>query len=256
MMSLNTERVAPLITADPALLLSPMSLSKALMSKRASAQMPETLAIHKAMEKIGSWDFDVFEVNALTNVRILGSVCVPCCFLSLASVQNHALYLVITTLAEAHNVFAGMGIDDMVFRRLVLEIEKGYCGDNPYHNLIHAADVVQSTAFFLSQPILITQITKLDTLAALLAAAVHDYRHPGTSYCMWFSASRVICVASAGVNNAFLAAIGDELALTYNDNAVLENMHVAEFFRLMKHDKCVLSLCSRSVILGICPNGG
>lgn len=44
-----------------------------------------------------------------------------------------------------------------------------------------------------------------------------------------------VCVCE-GVNNAFLSATGHELATTYNDIAVLENMHVAEFFRLLHRD--------------------
>lgn len=83
------------------------------------------------------------------------------------------------------------------------------------------------------QPVLISQLTKLDSLGALIAAAIHDFKHPG-------------------VNNAFLAAIADPLAITYNDNAVLENMHVAEFFRLVSRDGyCLFKDLSRADMLHV-----
>ena len=45
----------------------------------------------------------------------------------------------------------------------------------------------------------------------------HDYKHPG-------------------VNNNFLIDTDDNIALTYNDIGVLENMHVSEAFKLMHSD--------------------
>lgn len=51
-------------------------------------------------------------------------------------------------------------------------------------------------------------------LALLMAAIMHDYRHPG-------------------VNNGFLVRELNPLAVTYNDASVLENFHAAEGFKLM-----------------------
>jgi len=81
-------------------------------------------------------------------------------------------------------------------------------------------------------------LTSLEVMAALIAAMIHDYAHPG-------------------VNNNFLIKIEHPLALRYNDrfaftsfsfssffflshflvgflSSVLENYHVSEAFRLMK----------------------
>jgi len=44
-----------------------------------------------------------------------------------------------------------------------------------------------------------------------LAAAFHDYEHPG-------------------VNNPYLIATGDDMALKYNDISVLESHHVSAAF--------------------------
>jgi hypothetical protein len=52
----------------------------------------------------------------------------------------------------------------------------------------------------------------------ILAAAVHDYEHPG-------------------YNNMYLINTKDTLALRYNDISVLENHHIASSSALMKLEK-------------------
>ena len=96
------------------------------------------------------------------------------------------------------------------------QIESGYLA-NPYHNNIHAADVTQTMSFFITKPFLLPYVKPLEILASLLAAAIHDYRHPG-------------------LNNAFHVAISHSLAIRYNDKSVLEAYHVAEFFSLVKNE--------------------
>lgn len=56
--------------------------------------------------------------------------------------------------------------------------------------------------------------SKLEVLAALVAAAVHDVDHPGRT-------------------NQFLIETSNHLALLYNDNSVLENHHLAVAFQTM-----------------------
>uniref|UniRef100_A0A8C2CLE3 Phosphodiesterase 8B n=1 Tax=Cyprinus carpio TaxID=7962 RepID=A0A8C2CLE3_CYPCA len=63
-------------------------------------------------------------------------------------------------------------------------------------------------------------LDQLDELAALLAATVHDVDHPGRT-------------------NSFLCNAGSELAILYNDTAVLESHHAALAFQLTVRDsKC------------------
>lgn len=85
---------------------------------------------------------------------------------------------------------------------------------NAYHTALHAADVVQAAAYCLATPRCQHVFRPLDRLAVVLAAAVHDFRHPG-------------------VSNQFLVRTQDSLALRYNDRSVLENYHVAQAFATM-----------------------
>ncbi len=65
-----------------------------------------------------------------------------------------------------------------------------------------------------------TQLTHIEQLTLLIAAAIHDYQHPG-------------------VSNAYLIHSHSALALRYNDRNVLESMHVACAFRYMHtHTHC------------------
>lgn len=60
----------------------------------------------------------------------------------------------------------------------------------------------------------------IDEVAALIAATIHDVDHPGRT-------------------NSFLCNSGSELAVLYNDTAVLESHHAALAFQLtLGNDKC------------------
>ena len=55
-------------------------------------------------------------------------------------------------------------------------------------------------------------MSDLEVFTSLLAAIIHDYDHSGTT-------------------NSFHVNSASDLALLYNDRAVLENHHVSAFFR-------------------------
>lgn len=151
------------------------------------------------LRKIDRWDFDIFRLDACTHGRPLSTL----------------MFHIFST----YDLFTRYNIRPVIFCNWILELEKGYI-NNPYHNRVHAADVVQNSFFFLRQsPFLLTGLTQdppdPGMLCALLAAAMHDYRHPGST-------------------NAYLCATEDDIASTYNHISVLESMHCAEAFRLMK----------------------
>ena len=61
------------------------------------------------------------------------------------------------------------------------EIEGAYNPQNPYHNSIHAADVTQSLGCLLISDEFSSQLSDMELLSMIIAAAVHDVGHPGES---------------------------------------------------------------------------
>ena len=104
-------------------------------------------------------------------------------------------------------------IEPVKFSNFIRSLQMGYHVDNPYHNSTHAADVVQAIHFFLGTCGVddYLSLTPVELAGAYLAAAMHDYDHPG-------------------VNNAYLINTQAELAFRYNDRSVLESHHVASAF--------------------------
>ena len=96
--------------------------------------------------------------------------------------------------------------------RLLRKVENEYPKRlvNPYHNNIHAADVIQSTHALIQMggEQMEMAYTPLELYSILWAAALHDIKHPGT-------------------NNNYQINKRTELAKIYNDISVLENMHAS-----------------------------
>jgi hypothetical protein len=88
----------------------------------------------------------------------------------------------------------------------------------PYHNLTHAFSITQFLFATCTKSENITNILGHNEMLALFSAApMHDVDHPGN-------------------NNAWEVATRSELAIRYNDTAVLENHHAAIGLEVMKDD--------------------
>ncbi|KYO48552.1 hypothetical protein Y1Q_0003978 [Alligator mississippiensis] len=158
------------------------------------------LCIAQLLDNEESWDFNIFELEAVTNKR-------PLVYLGL-------------------KVFTRFGVSEFLncseatVRAWFQVIEANYHSSNAYHNSTHAADVLHATAFFLGKERVKGSLDHLDKVAALIAATIHDVDHPGRT-------------------NSFLCNAGSELAVLYNDTAVLESHHTALAFQLTaKDNKC------------------
>ncbi|KAG7276457.1 hypothetical protein CRUP_033895 [Coryphaenoides rupestris] len=88
---------------------------------------------------------------------------------------------------------------------------------NPYHNLTHAADVLQTAHYLMLHTGIMHWLSELEILAMVFAAAIHDFEHTGTT-------------------NNFHIQTRSEVAILYNDRSVLENHHVSAAYRLMVDD--------------------
>ena len=109
------------------------------------------------------------------------------------------------------------GVDTTSLRNFLLRIEGDY-GDNPYHGSFHGADVLLTTHNFLATQNLLRHLTAVDLLAGYVAAAVHDYAHPGT-------------------NNAHERVASSELAILYSDDTILERHHCAAAFSVLREPR-------------------
>ena len=107
------------------------------------------------------------------------------------------------------------GVQTTTARNLAREIACRYSRANPYHNALHASDVTLGVLYGLCGGRLRERIDPLSALCMVLSASAHDAGH-------------------LGVNNQFLTATQHDLALRYNDQSPLENMHCATLFFLMR----------------------
>ncbi|KAM9138901.1 high affinity cAMP-specific and IBMX-insensitive 3',5'-cyclic phosphodiesterase 8B isoform 7-T7 [Pangshura tecta] len=156
--------------------------------------------IAQLLDNEESWDFNIFELEAVTNKRPL-------------------VYLGLKVFAR-FGVCEFLNCSEATLRAWFQVIEANYHSTNSYHNSTHAADVLHATAFFLGKERVKGNLDRLDEVAALIAATVHDVDHPGRT-------------------NSFLCNAGSELAVLYNDTAVLESHHTALAFQLTaKDNKC------------------
>lgn len=111
------------------------------------------------------------------------------------------------------------GITPKAICHFLRKVEKEYPTreSNPYHNNIHASDVIQTTHALIQfgGKDLASTYSTLEIFTILIAAALHDVRHPGT-------------------NNNYQINKQTELAMLYNDQSVLENMHASRASHLLK----------------------
>ncbi|KAL4094581.1 hypothetical protein PRIC1_010240 [Phytophthora ramorum] len=153
-------------------------------------------AVGELMERDG-WSVDTFEVAKITN--------------------NKPISFITYIAFEQHNLFELCSVNKSTLANFLHFLDIGY-HRNPYHNSCHAADVVSSVEYLISvmdNGYLQDLLTYQEVFAAIVAAAIHDFRHPGK-------------------NNNFMIKSGSDLTIEFSDSSVLERMHLAEAFFLTK----------------------
>ncbi|XP_075753972.1 cGMP-inhibited 3',5'-cyclic phosphodiesterase 3A isoform X2 [Pelodiscus sinensis] len=203
---------------------------------------PEPLVmdnLDSLMDQLNYWNFPVFDL-----VEKIGKKC------------GRILSQVSYRLFEDMGLFEAFKIPKMEFMNYFHALECGY-REIPYHNRIHATDVLHAVWYLTTQPVpglptvmndhgsasdsdsdsgithghmgyvfskmctpaddsygcLAGNIPALELMALYVAAAMHDYDHPGRT-------------------NAFLVATSAPQAVLYNDRSVLENHHAAAAWNL------------------------
>ncbi|XP_014440183.1 cGMP-inhibited 3',5'-cyclic phosphodiesterase B [Tupaia chinensis] len=191
------------------------------------------------IEKMSNWNFQIFEL-----VEKMGEK------------SGRILSQVMYTLFQDTGLLEIFKIPTQQFMNYFRALENGY-RDIPYHNRIHATDVLHAVWYLTTRPIpglqqihndhgtgneadsdgglnpgriayisskscsvpdesygcLSSNIPALELMALYVAAAMHDYDHPGRT-------------------NAFLVATNAPQAVLYNDRSVLENHHAASAWNL------------------------
>ncbi|XP_058272850.1 cGMP-inhibited 3',5'-cyclic phosphodiesterase 3A isoform X4 [Hemibagrus wyckioides] len=203
---------------------------------------PEPLVmegLEPLMSQINNWNFPIFSLVEKTNGKC-GRI---------LSQMSYRLF-------EDTGLFKLFNIPVKEFMNYFHALENGY-RDIPYHNRIHATDVLHAVWYLTTQPVpglpllahnsisvsdsdavsgishgnadylfsktypktedgygcLAGLIPALELMALYVAAAMHDYDHPGRT-------------------NAFLVATSAPQAVLYNDRSVLENHHAASAWNL------------------------
>eukprot|EP00900_Chrysochromulina_parva_P024152 jgi/Chrpa1/6370/Chrysochromulina_OHIO_Genome00016442-RA len=145
-----------------------------------------------ALACLGTWDYDTLALQEASG--------------------GHALLLVGEALFEWHQLHEPCHVERPVLHRFLRALEACY-GDHEYHNSMHGADVALGVHHFIVNFGLTARLTKLELLAALVGALVHDFNHPGT-------------------NNGHEVRAGTERARTHTD-AILERHHLHSTFTLL-----------------------
>ncbi|XP_041923186.1 calcium/calmodulin-dependent 3',5'-cyclic nucleotide phosphodiesterase 1A-like isoform X5 [Alosa sapidissima] len=150
------------------------------------------------LKHVDTWTFDVFALNDASG--------------------DHALKFIFYELLTRYDLINRFKIPISALVSFVEALEVGYSKHkNPYHNLMHAADVTQTVHFFMLKSGIVHWMTELEIFALIFAAAVHDYEHTGTT-------------------NNFHIQTRSDMAIFYNDRAVQENHHVSAAYRLLQDD--------------------
>ncbi|XP_030436616.1 calcium/calmodulin-dependent 3',5'-cyclic nucleotide phosphodiesterase 1A isoform X1 [Gopherus evgoodei] len=156
----------------------------------------EVIVTFKDVDK---WSFDVFALNEASG--------------------EHSLKFMMYELFTRYDLMSRFKIPVPSLISFAEALEVGYSKyKNPYHNLIHAADVTQTVHYIMLHTGIMHWLTELEILAMIFAAAVHDYEHTGTT-------------------NNFHIQTRSDVAILYNDRSVLENHHVSAAYRLMQEDE-------------------
>ncbi len=92
------------------------------------------------------------------------------------------LAVLTTFLFDRLDFFSILNLPRAQFCRFMTLLESGYL-DVPYHNNLHAADVVHNTFWMFQSPQLASSLSRLDMAVALLAGAMHDYGLVGLLDC-------------------------------------------------------------------------
>ena len=129
--------------------------------------------------------------------------------------RDDVLTVVAANVFLQYNFVASLQLDVKRLVAFFRALQNHYRSINPYHNAVHAADVLQTTNVYLCCGDVKENFSDVELLAILFAAVIHDVGH-------------------LGIANAFLMKTRHPLAVMYNDQSCLENAHLALAFIILE----------------------
>mmetsp|Transcript_34757 Transcript_34757/g.108816 ORF Transcript_34757/g.108816 Transcript_34757/m.108816 type:complete len:699 (-) Transcript_34757:114-2210(-) len=177
---------------------SPRSLLSAVSADYGSSSLiaDQLQGLRAVLDTADDWHFNVFDLEREADGLPLQVIC----------------WHVFTK----HNLIEEFKLDQVKLMNFFRAIESGM-QDNPYHNATHVADVVQSMHCLLLKGGLNQFVGKMEILAGLFSACIHDFEH-------------------IGFNNDFLIKTQHDWAIDSNDKSPNENHHLISAFRILRQD--------------------
>mmetsp|Transcript_42246 Transcript_42246/g.75789 ORF Transcript_42246/g.75789 Transcript_42246/m.75789 type:complete len:331 (-) Transcript_42246:364-1356(-) len=131
--------------------------------------------------------------------------------------QGRPLTVSAMLIMRKYDLFRSLGLGEKQFARWLIAVEEGYL-DVPYHNAVHASDVLSRVVSILRHEH-IAQDSSLSSmcnlLAVIMATVIHDYAHPG-------------------LDNKYMVDSDSDVSRRFNQRAVLENHSVFQCLEMLR----------------------
>ena len=130
--------------------------------------------------------------------------------------RENVLHNLSHTIFTLYSLFTNNTFTHEHYLNFITHIRLGYDTSLPYHNDLHACDVLQTANTFISNSSLISdlELTSLDIASLFLSCIIHNYKHPGYT-------------------NNYLTTTNDPLAITYNGISTLQQHHISSSFKVL-----------------------
>lgn len=132
---------------------------------------------------------------------------------------NSAFAVIATNIILRYRFVQTLAFNIRHLMNFVRTVQSFYRNDNPFHNALHAADVMQTTHLYLCQRDVKENFSDVELFSLLFAAMVIDIGH-------------------LGVNNQFLIKTRHPISTLFSDNSPLEAMHAALAFCILEDPDC------------------
>eukprot|EP00069_Balaena_mysticetus_P006699 bmy_18725T0 len=200
-------------------------------------------AVIEALKDVDKWSFDVFSLNEASG--------------------DHALKFIFYELLTRYDLISRFKIPISALVSFVEALEVGYSKHkNPYHNLMHAADVTQTVHYLLYKTGVAVKRFQTPNLSSgpfiafirreklyLILLIIYDiiwHADHVTLLHNWLTELEIFAIIFSaaihdyehtGTTNNFHIQTRSDPAILYNDRSVLENHHLSAAYRLLQEDE-------------------